>query len=240
MTSHPLLIALQFLSRLPLPPLAIASDRQIGRSILYYPIVGIILGTLVVFSALAFQHTSAMLMAAIALTCWVLVTGALHIDGLADTADAWVGGFGSPQKTLDIMKDPVCGPVAVAVVGVLLLIKFAALTVLIEQAAWLSIIATLVLARTAVLALILTTPYVRSNGLGSLLTQHLSRTQVWWVVLATTAVLIILGYWIAVIFAILTVYLLRRMMMQRIQGMTGDTAGATLEITEAVALCALA
>src|SRR5256885_9559254 len=51
-------------------------------------------------------------------------------DGLADTVDAWVGGRADPERTLAIMKDPCSGPVAVAAVVCLLLLKFAALSAL--------------------------------------------------------------------------------------------------------------
>ena len=48
--------------------------------------------------------------AAIIVMLWVLITGALHLDGVADTADGFMGGLGSTEKTLKIMKDPVSGP----------------------------------------------------------------------------------------------------------------------------------
>lgn len=65
--------------------------------------------------------------AALLLVFWVLATGALHLDGLADSADAWVGGLGDRERTLAIMKDPCCGPAAVVALVVVLLVKFAAL-----------------------------------------------------------------------------------------------------------------
>lgn len=50
-----------------------------------------------------------MLHAALLLTVWVLLSGGLHLDGLADSADAWLGGFGDRERTLTIMKDRAAG-----------------------------------------------------------------------------------------------------------------------------------
>jgi adenosylcobinamide-GDP ribazoletransferase len=55
--------------------------------------------------------------AALVLILWVWSTGALHLDGLADSADAWVGGLASRERTLEIMKDPRSGPAAVTAIG---------------------------------------------------------------------------------------------------------------------------
>lgn len=70
------------------------------------------------------------LVAALVLALWVYFTGAMHLDGVADTADAWVGGLGDHQRTLEIMKDPRVGAMAVAAMLLVLLVKFAAITAL--------------------------------------------------------------------------------------------------------------
>ncbi|WP_173644308.1 adenosylcobinamide-GDP ribazoletransferase, partial [Xanthomonas citri] len=72
--------------------------------------------------------------AALLLSAWVWLTGALHLDGLADTTDAWVGGMGERRRTLAIMKDPASGPMAVTAVVLVLLLKCAALASLLAQA----------------------------------------------------------------------------------------------------------
>ena len=67
----------------------------------------------------------------------IALTGGLHLDGLADSADAWVGGFGDRARTLEIMKDPRSGPAGVTAIVSLLLLKCAALASLsVENAAW--------------------------------------------------------------------------------------------------------
>ena len=124
---EPFLIALQFLTRLPVRLPGTPDERTIGNSLLYYPLVGVVIGVLLVALFLALADAPAGLRAALVLAAWVIVTGALHLDGLADSADAWAGGLGDREKTLAIMKDPYCSPAAVVTLVVVLLLKFAAL-----------------------------------------------------------------------------------------------------------------
>jgi len=173
----------------------------------------------------------------------VALTGALHIDGLADSADAWLGGGGDPQRTLAIMKDPRSGPAGVAAVVLTLLIKFAALAVLLRAELWPALLLAPLLARSAVIGLFLTTPYVRGEGLGSDLARHLPVAAGWPVVaLVAAAVPLVYGRpgLRLVLIAALAAWWLRRLMMQRIAGTTGDTAGALIEVIETVCLVALA
>ena len=108
-------VALQFLTRLPLPGMASIEDRERGYSLLWYPLVGLLIGGLLVMLAAVLSDISLLLRAALVLTAWVAITGALHLDGLADSADAWMGGLGNRERTLAIMNDPYCGPGAVVV-----------------------------------------------------------------------------------------------------------------------------
>ena len=103
------LIALQFLTRLPVRLPEAPGEQDIGRSLLYYPLVGLLLGFTLAALAWALGEGT-LLHAAILLAAWVLMSGALHLDGLADSADAWAGGQGDRERSLAIMKDPACGP----------------------------------------------------------------------------------------------------------------------------------
>src|SRR5690606_7673193 len=127
---QPLLIALQFLTRLPVRLPGMPEAQQIGRSLLWYPLVGLLLGGLLLALHGLLGATPALLQAAILLAVWAGLSGGLHLDGLADSADAWVGGLGDRERTLAIMKDPRSGPIAVVVLLLVLLLKFAALAVL--------------------------------------------------------------------------------------------------------------
>ncbi|HCS46271.1 MAG TPA: adenosylcobinamide-GDP ribazoletransferase, partial [Pseudomonas sp.] len=109
----PFWIALQFLSSLPIRLPGMPAPRELGRSLLFYPLVGLLFGVILWTLNGLLLGTPLLLHAALLLTVWVLLSGALHLDGLADSADAWLGGFGDRERTLTIMKDPRSGPIAV-------------------------------------------------------------------------------------------------------------------------------
>ena len=163
---QPLLIALQFLTRIPIRLAGMPTAEQQGRSLLYYPLVGLLLGGLLWLLQYWLAGTAALLQAALLLSAWVALSGGLHLDGLADSADAWVGGMGDRERTLALMKDPCCGPMAVVVLLLVLLLKFAALVALLESGTLAALLLAPLLGRSAVLALILGTPYVRQGGIG--------------------------------------------------------------------------
>ncbi|MGU9854293.1 adenosylcobinamide-GDP ribazoletransferase [Pseudomonas koreensis] len=235
----PLLIALQFLSSLPIRLPGMPEPDQLGRSLLFYPLVGLLFGLILWAINLALAGTPLLLHAALLLTGWVLLSGALHLDGLADSADAWLGGFGDRERTLTIMKDPRSGPIAVVTLVLVLLLKFCALLALIEQGHAVMLIILPLLGRAALLGLFLTTPYVRAGGLGQALADHLPRRAGWWVLGASALGCLLVGGMkanAALVVAFGVFVWLRRVMMRRLGGTTGDTAGALLELLEMAVL----
>lgn len=232
----PFWIALQFLTVLPIELKTIPTAQQNGRAILFYPLVGLIIGGVLFLVTCIFVKLPALLLAAIVLALWIWLTGGLHLDGLADTADAWVGGFGDKLRTLQIMKDPSCGPIGVLSLVIICLLKFALVYVLIEQHQSLFLICIPILGRVVPSILFLTTPYVREKGLGRSLTDHLSKTASW---IITGFVLLLPLYWgwqglIAIIGFLISLVYLRHGFIKRIGGITGDTVGAAIEIGETV------
>ena len=236
------LIALQFLTSLPVRLDRMPEPQAVGRSLLYYPLVGLLLGAMLWLVGAVFENASAPLLAALLLTGWVALTGGLHLDGLADSADAWLGGFGDRERTLTIMKDPRSGPIAVVVLVLLLLLKFVALWTLLAADQRLALLLAPLLGRSALLGLFLTTPYVRPGGLGQVLAEQMprdtSRIALGGVVLACLA----LGSsgWLALAATVGVGWLSRRAMCRRIGGTTGDTAGALLELVECAVLVVVA
>lgn len=238
----PLLIALQFLTRLPIRLPGMPVPRQLGRSLLWYPLVGLLLGGVLLAAAWLLSGVAVPLAAALLLALWVLASGGLHLDGLADTVDAWVGGYGDRERTLALMKDPCCGPMAVAALVLLLLLKFAALWALLEAGAWAALLLAPLLGRVGVLLLLLGTPYVREGGLGSALAAHVPQRAGWRVLLASVLACLLAGWagLLAVAVAAALFVLVRRALLQRLGGTTGDSAGALLELLECGVLVALA
>lgn len=236
-----LLLALQFLTRLPTPALDDLAPRDWGRSALAYPLVGLLLGALLVALRFALGTSDPLLQAALLLTLWVLLTGGLHLDGLADTADAWVGGHGDRERTLDIMKDPRSGPAAVSILVLVLLLKFAALAAMLRGGAWTALLLAPLLGRTALLGMLLTTPYVRAGGLGAAIAGHLSRKAALAMLLAAAlGACFVADGWKALLAVLAIGWLLRRAFLARLGGVTGDALGATVELAETAALLALA
>ncbi|UZD94013.1 adenosylcobinamide-GDP ribazoletransferase [Pseudomonas corrugata] len=239
----PFWIALQFLSSLPVRLPGMPEPALLGRSLLFYPLVGLLFGALLWgFNALLLG-TPLLLHGALLLTAWVLLSGGLHLDGLADSADAWLGGFGDRERTLLIMKDPRSGPIAVITLVLVLLLKFAALLALLEQGQALVLLIVPVLGRAALLGLFLTTPYVRAGGLGQALADHLPQPAGWQVLSACALGCGLVAGWVGVLALILAAVVfiaLRQMMLRRLGGCTGDTAGALLELLEMAVLVGVA
>jgi len=235
-------IALGLLTRIPVPEYFHLqekdSEKLYGWSVLYYPLVGLIIGGLLVFVSCGLSlldlSEHGLIEAGLLLTVWVLVTGALHLDGLADSADAWLGGYGDKLRTLEIMKDPCSGPAAVVILLLVLLLKFSSLI----NVHWQALILAPVIARTSVMILLATTPYVRKGGMGDSAVKHLSKTAMWFVfilVLGFSILLLKQHSWILVVLLVIA-YFLRQLMLKRIEGTTGDTAGAMLEVMEVSSL----
>ena len=239
----PFWIALQFLSSLPIRLPGMPQPQELGRSLLFYPLVGLLFGLLLWGLNGLLADAPLMLHAALLLTVWVLLSGGLHLDGLADSADAWLGGFGDRERTLTIMKDPRSGPIAVVTLVLVLLLKFCALLALLEQRNGAALLIVPLIGRSVLLAVFLTTPYVRAGGLGQALADHLPRKAGWWVLGLGAVACVVLagsaGLWALALAAVGFVWL-RRVMMRRLGGTTGDTAGALLELLEVLLLVGLA
>lgn len=239
----PFWIALQFLSSLPIRLPGMPTPEELGRSLLFYPLVGLLFGAILWGLNGLLLGTPLLLHAALLLSVWVVLSGALHLDGLADSADAWLGGYGDRERTLTIMKDPRSGPIAVVTLVLVLLLKFAALLALIEQQHSVVLIIVPLISRSALLGLFLTTPYVRPGGLGQALADHLPRLAGKQVLVISAVVCVLMtglsGVWALVLATVLFVWL-RQVMVRRLGGTTGDTAGALLELLEVAVLVGLA
>jgi adenosylcobinamide-GDP ribazoletransferase len=94
---RPLRLALAMLTTLPVPRANDPDPDVIGRAPLTYPLVGLLLGVLLIGASWALFDLPPLAGAAIVLTLWTLLTGALHLDGLADCADGLLGDHADPQ-----------------------------------------------------------------------------------------------------------------------------------------------
>lgn len=241
----PLLAALQFLTVIPVRLPRAPSAREQGQVLLFYPLVGLGIGAgLVVAAWLLAAVLPPMPAAALLLALWVGVTGALHLDGLADTADGWLGGHGDRRRTLSIMRDPHSGAAAVVAVGLLLLIKLAALSVLLAGQDWLVLMAAPLAGRAAMPLLLAALPYARVGGIGAEMARGLAVAPAAQVAgVAFIAVVLLCAVQAGPVAGLLAaalplalLWLWARMLRARLGGTTGDTAGAALEAVEAAVL----
>lgn len=237
-----IVLATQLLSRLPIRTATAPTEADYGRSVVAYPLIGLMLGGILMVTHALLANQVALLQAAMLLSLWVAFSGALHLDGLADSVDAWVGGLGDRDRSLAIMKDPRSGPMAVTALVVLLLLKFAALSVVLAQSPGYWLVAAPLLGRAALVAAFLFIPYVSSNGLGAAHARALPRYPALTVLILSCLAVMLAGPagLLGVAVAALLFWLVRRASMRRLGGFTGDIAGALCELTETALLLILA
>ena len=236
----PFLIAVQFMTTIPIKLPCLPSREQNALSMLFYPVIGLMIGG-VLWLVASYVQLPMMLLSCAVMVVWVWLTGGLHLDGLADTADAWVGGFGDRQRTLTIMKDPNTGAMGVIAIVLCLALKWAAVYCLLELDAVLALLFVPMLGRMSALALFATTPYVRQHGLGSAL-QDVPKFLLWLVMLGFGAAVFALSWQMTLVmigvWAVMLAWL-RWRFVGRIGGITGDTVGASIEVVEVAILMAV-
>jgi adenosylcobinamide-GDP ribazoletransferase len=232
---HYYFLAQSFLSRFPIPKQIEYSHKNMGRAVLYYPVVGLLIGIILASFASVFSFIDHLLLAAILTSIWAAVTGALHLDGLADSADAWLGGHGDKQRIFTIMQDPRSGTAGVVALVLILLLKVILLSLLLQYKQYFLILMIPIAARFSAVTLLYLLPAAKDQGLAYIAKASLpSNTHLYLVI--TTIILSILMPLSMLLTLAVMIYVLKYMMMQQIGGMTGDTLGASIEIIEMVGL----
>ncbi|RMD51965.1 MAG: adenosylcobinamide-GDP ribazoletransferase, partial [Nitrospirae bacterium] len=160
-----LVVALQFLTIIPIR-INNFSERDIGRAVTWFPVVGAVQGAFLYLSMLILIRFFGLeLSSAILISLLLMTNGGLHIDGLADTFDGL--GANTMEKRLAAMKDSSTGPIGVVSIIMVLLIKFIALkSLLIDERAALFLMP--VLGRWSMVPAIYTSIAARDSGLGNL------------------------------------------------------------------------
>lgn len=244
MTGQALKLAFSLLTRIPVRLPEEIEPRAWGEAVVFYPLVGLVMGLVLASVALAggAWDVHPGVLAVLVLLLWVGLTGAFHLDGLADSADAWLGGYGDPERTLRIMKDPACGPAGVVALILVLLAKWVALEPLLAAQAWPVLLLVPVLARAAAAWLFLALPCGVDEGLVRRAWEQLPRTRVLTAVVLSLLAALLLGWTGVVVLGVTVVISLAgaRLMRQRIGGFSGDPAGALVESVEAAGLLAVA
>ena len=239
-----LILMLQFFTRIPINYEVKIKDNSFSRGIAYFPIVGLVVGGL---AALVFWGTSMLLPGSIAIVIAVLVnvliTGALHVDGLADTCDG-IFSARSKDRMLEIMKDSRIGTNGTVAIFFDLVLKIALINQIntsfgFKKSIMVIISMTVVAKMMLSLLIYLSTGNSKGSGLGSLFLSKISHTAIFtsfglgsiitFVALGKVSIFIIL-------MNILLVLLYRSFILKRLDVITGDTMGALNEICEVFTL----
>lgn len=235
-----LAVAVAFLTRLPVPGAAAFDARAVGRASALFPAAGALLGALLATaSRLLSQRLPPLLTAALLLALAALLTGALHLDGLADTADG-LGGGRSREDALRIMRDHAVGAYGASALALLLLVEAAALASLLprpDAAGW--IVLAFTLSRWAPVPLSRFLPYARAGGgLGAATTEHGGTAEL----LVATGLAAGAAAWLgaaglaAAGAAAASIAAFGALCRRRLGGVTGDTLGAAVLLVEALVL----
>ena len=229
------LAALKFLTIIPLPRRYEANPEEVGRSVGYFPVVGIVIGLIlaglnsILELVLPLAVVDALLIVSI-----VIITGALHFDGFVDTCDG-IAGHKTVEDRWQVMRDSRVGGFGVAGACCLLLVKYISLSGVHGTLLMATLVLMPVVSRWAMVYAIFAYPYAKPSGLGKGFKQGVSWRQftqatiITWgvavVLFRAAGVVIMLGTWII---AAATATCLKR----KFTGLTGDTYGAINEVAE--------
>jgi adenosylcobinamide-GDP ribazoletransferase len=234
-------VALRYLTILPVPRGRGTGD--LGRAAAWFPVVGLLLGAVLVLgSALTARVFPPAVAAALLVGLWAVLTGGLHLDGLGDTCDG-LGGAWTPEAALEVMRDSRSGPYGVTGIVLVLGLKAAALASLAGAARWRALLAAPVLGRTAPLLLARLCPPARGEGAGHDFAAALGRGELAVGLAVGAGVgLVVLGPWgaVPVTLGALWTWGFAAYLRRRLGGFTGDCLGALVEVTEAAVLAAVA
>lgn len=231
--------ALRFLTVLPVPLGREPGSERIGRSLVYFPLIGLLLGLLLAGLDWALERVLPVSVSTgIVLVFLVLVTGATHLDGFIDTCDGMVAGK-TPQQRWEIMRDSRVGAFGAVGACCLLLLTYVSLANLPETSRVWALVLVPVLGRWAVVCAIWAFPYARPEGLGRVFKNEAR----WWMVAlasvvalaVSVATLRLTGPAVMVGVGLMTL-LLCVIFRHKFAGLTGDTYGAVIVMGELTSL----
>jgi len=197
-----------------------------GYTAMFYPFVGFILGLILWLThSLLEPYLPAMHLAVIIFALWIILTGALHLDGLSDTID---GLFVDKKRALEIMKDSHVGGMGMVFTVVFLLLKLSSV-IYFEAYYLLPII--LMFSRLNALLAIYFYNYI-STGVGQLIKDELTRQQLLTALLFSLFLAYIFSFFSAFIVSTLVLLFCAKFFTARLGGLNGDTYGFIIEMTE--------
>ena len=235
------LIALQFLTIFPIKIKSEIKEKDFGASLLYFPLIGLLIGLLLSLSAILLSFLpflSALLKGALILSISIIITGGIHLDGFADTCDGFYGNR-PKEKILEIMRDSHIGSMGAIGVFCLLLLKFSLIVSLPEGFLWKALIMMSVFSRWSQVMACFSACYARQEGKAKYFIEYVGKKELYLGALFTLVSFCLLSGLRGVILffsSLLPAFLFLQYIKKRIDGMTGDTIGALSEIAEVTVL----
>jgi adenosylcobinamide-GDP ribazoletransferase len=234
--------AVSLLTRVPVGSRVHIGESDVARSLAWLPLVGTALGCALALGARALEGRLDDGPAAVLLVAgWAVATGAIHLDGLADSADA-LGGS-DRERRLAIMRDAQIGSFGALALVLVVALKISLVAAILVRGHDLWLIAVPTVGRLAASGLSAALPYAREHGTGAALVGGGWRVERLAVALATALIVALLFAHLrgllAVAAAALVALAVGRLAVRRIGGITGDVLGAAIELAECAALLAL-
>ena len=235
-----LLAALQFLTILPVK--RNFTSEQIGRSTVWFPVVGFIIGAILFGLHYILELIlPAALVNALLIAVLVILSGGLHLDGLSDTIDG-LAGHRTPERRLEIMRDSHIGAIGAVGLFLFLIIEYVSLNSIPDKYLPFTLLLAPAVSRWTMVYAIFVFPYARPEGLGKAFKQAVGRSEFLIATFLTLLLAVILfptagpviaaGTWIIISLAALYI-------KRQIGGLTGDTYGAINEIALITVLLAI-
>ena len=234
------LIAMQFLTRLPVPEGLLASEKTLGEKTLgratrFFPLAGAIVGGGAALAFLLLQHLlshSASALCAIIFAAFI--TNGIHEDGLADTFDGFGGGW-TKEQALEIMRDSRLGTYGALALIFLVLGKHSFLSSMPPEQVWRWLIVAHTASRWTSLPLCAWLPYARAEGQGKLVARQVGRVEILTGSVTLLLSVLLLSWKAALVVVVvtsLTSLLSGAYFRARLSGVTGDCLGAANQLTE--------
>lgn len=228
-----MILAFQFLTRLPLPIQSPWNKHTIKWALRCYPVVGILIGTILAgLLAMLQPYLPLWLMTLVLLSAWVWLTGGLHLDGWMDVADA-VGSNASLDRKWQIMKDPNVGSFGIIAFIFLFVWKLSFIYIIVEQASWLLylyISFVPVLARFGAIILLLILPTAKKEGLAWEWKEHLTLEDILIASLPMSVIMLLFTELIPIFFVYFLFIGIYSLWVVRVfKGINGDLVGAAIE-----------
>jgi adenosylcobinamide-GDP ribazoletransferase len=236
------LAALQFLTSIPLPLKREPTPEELGNSAVYFPLVGLIIGLIVAgLDWLLRLILPSPVVNALVIAAFVIITGALHLDGFADTCDG-IAGHKEVEDRWQVMRDSCAGAFGIVGIVLLLLLKYVSLSSIPETLMMATLLFMPVVSRWAIVYAIFVYPYARPSGMGKIFKRGtrwpaFTIATIITIVVAVllvpifrlTGLVVLLGIWVVTVLA--AAYL-----KHKFSGLTGDTYGAINEVAEVCVL----